>query len=146
MSLGGGAVLRAIETRWTAMKLDTTITGGLHLGTAPKLDRVPYCVLNVVAETIVERTSSGNHVFHEYSRMLLDFTLWGKGGMLSVERYADLVRQQFDNVSLVLQTGEGKILYFRWVNSIPLQHPDNPSVWSYTVSYDVLRHRQEVVN
>lgn len=147
MRLGSGAILWAVRKRWTEMKLDTVLTGGLHLGTAPRGTAMPYCVLNVVSEVADIRTSSGNSLKHEYSRIMLDFTVWSTGGLLSTEDHADAIRLKFDNVPLMLQTGkDGQVLRFRWVNSMPLQSPDNTSVWSYTVTYDVLRHRAEVLN
>ena len=146
MSVGSGAILRAIQKRWTAMKLDSIITGGLHLGTSFKGHDVPYCVLNIAAETISERTSSGGLVFTEYSRMMLDFVVHADTGYAGVERYADAIRVRFDNAPMMLQTGEGTVLRFRWVSGMPLQNHDNTSVWSYTLTYDVIRQRQEVVN
>lgn len=146
MRIGSGAILAAIKKRWTAMKLDTVFTGGLHVGTAYKGTNVPYCVLNVAAETVEMRTRSGDYKGTEYTRVLLDFVCFHPNGLQATEDIADCIRLKFDNVQLVLQTGEGTVLQFRWVSSVPIQNPDIPSVWSYTVSYDVMRQREEVIN
>lgn len=147
MRIGSGAILYAVKKRWTAMKLDTVFTGGLHLGTASRRTQTPYCVLNVAAESVFQRASSGDFKQSEYTTVLLDFVTFHEAGLQAAEDAADAIRLKFDNVPLVLQTGEGKILYFRWVSSVPVQLPqDNPNVWAYTVTYEVLRHRDEVVN
>ena len=144
--IGSAAILRAISTRWDAMNMDTVFTGSIHLGTAPRTTQMPYCVLNVAAEAIQFRTSSGDYKKTEYSAMLLDFTVWHNRGLLNCQAAADEIRNKFDNHDLVLQTDEGSVLRFRWVSSFPLQHPDNTSVWAYTLSYELLRQRTEVVN
>lgn len=147
MRLGSGAILWAVRKRWTEMKLDTVITGGLHIGTAPRNTAMPYCVLNVLTEIPAMRTSSGGGLRHEYSLTILDFTVWSTGGLLATEDHADAIRLKFDNVPLMLQTGrDGQVLRFRWESSSPQQSPENTSVWSYTITYEVLRERAEVVN
>lgn len=146
MRIGSGALLYAIKKRWAAMKLDTVFTGGIHLGTAPRGNNTPYCVLNVASEVVEMRTSSGDFLRTEYTRVLLDFVVYHQNGLQACEDAADFIRLKFDNVPLVLQTGEGTVLQFRWVGSVPVQNPDIPSVWAYTVSYEVLRQREEVMN
>lgn len=143
---GSGAILYAVNKRWTDMKMNTIFTGGLHMGTAPKDTKMPYCVLNVAAETPVMRTSNGDFDRTEYSRVLLDFVVFHQNGLQAATDASEAIRLKFDNPDLVLQTGEGTVLEFRWVSSTPVQHPTIPSVWAYTVSYDVLRQRPDIIN
>jgi hypothetical protein len=65
------AIDKAIQTRWTATSLDSTVTGGLWFGLAEDPTTMPYASYTVVSDATESRTSGSR-----YNRKTMQIQCW----------------------------------------------------------------------
>lgn len=143
-------IYAAVKAEWNADSLSESITGGIHTGGkgATTLPRVEFSVLGSAADSRTRGGRRGAASGTTVIKTAVRFRLIGEDGLAATAELAELVRATFDNAELTMPvTTTDELLYCRFVNELPVQHPDPQysHIWQFDMTYEILTSKAQPI-